>query len=115
MTKFVDAIETESNTREDTGLRIQAAAAIVLRSGLVLVNSHQARAKLDRKSATCEPERRLWELTSSTNSKKLAAIELFAFVLFLILASVAMVAGFAELSHLLQTDAIGHVATRVIS
>ena len=82
---------------------------------LVLVNSHQAPAKLDRKSPTWKPERRLWELASSTNSKKLATIELFVFVLFLILASVAMVAGFAELSHLLQTDAVGHVATRVMS
>jgi hypothetical protein len=82
---------------------------------LVLVHSHQTPAKLDRKSPTCEPECRLWELTRSTNSKKLATIELFAFVLFLILASVAMVAGFAELSHLLETDAVGHVATRVIS
>jgi hypothetical protein len=88
---------------------------MVLRSGLVLVNRHQAPAKLDRKGPTCEPARHLWEVTSSTNSKKLATIELFVFVLFLILASVAMVAGFAELSHLLQTDAVGHVATRVIS
>jgi hypothetical protein len=82
---------------------------------LVLVNSHQAPAKLDRKNPTCEPEPRLWELTSSTNSKKLVTIELFVFVLFLVLASVAMVAGFVELSHLLQTDAIGHVARRVMS
>jgi uncharacterized membrane protein YkgB len=37
MTKFVDAIETESNTREDAGLRIQAAGALVLCYGLVLV------------------------------------------------------------------------------
>jgi hypothetical protein len=79
------------------------------------LSSQQAPAKLDRKSLTCEPERQLWELTRSTNSKKLATIELFVFVLLLILASVAMVAGFAELSHLLQTDAVGHVATRVIS
>ena len=85
----------------------------MLRSGLVLVKSHQAPAKVDRKGPTFEPERRLRELTSSTNSKKLATIELFVFVLFLILASVAIIAGFAELSHLLQTDAIGHVATRV--
>ena len=82
---------------------------------LVLLNSHQAPAKLDRKSPTRKPERRLRELASSTNSKKLATIELFVFVLFLIPASVAMVAGFAELSHLLQTDAVGHVATRVMT
>ena len=115
MTKCVNAIETESNTRKDAGLRTQAASAIMLRAGLVLVNSQQAPAKLDRKRPTCEPACRLWEVTSSTNSNQLATIELFVLVLFLILACVAIVAGFAELSHLLQTDAIGHVATRVIS
>jgi hypothetical protein len=37
MTKLLDAIEPESNTRKGAGLRIQAAGALVLRYGLVLV------------------------------------------------------------------------------
>jgi reactive chlorine resistance protein C len=37
MTKLLDAIEPESKTRMDAGLRIQAAGGLVLRYGLVLV------------------------------------------------------------------------------
>ena len=37
MTKLLDVIEPESNTRKDGGLRIRVAGALVLRYGLVLV------------------------------------------------------------------------------
>src|SRR5260370_6648267 len=37
MTKLSDAIESESYTRTDAGLKIQAAGALLLRYGLVLV------------------------------------------------------------------------------
>jgi reactive chlorine resistance protein C len=37
MTKLIDVIEPESNTRKDAGLRIRATGALVLRYGLVLV------------------------------------------------------------------------------
>jgi uncharacterized membrane protein YkgB len=37
MTKLIDAIEPEANTRPGAGLRMQAAGALVLRYGLVLV------------------------------------------------------------------------------
>jgi uncharacterized membrane protein YkgB len=37
MTKLIDVIEPESNTRKDAGLRIQATGALVFRYGLVLV------------------------------------------------------------------------------
>ena len=75
-------------------------------------------ASWDQKSPTTavsEPERRLWKLTSSANPKKLAIVELFVLALFLILACAGIVLGFAELSHLLQTDAVGHVAMRAIN
>jgi hypothetical protein len=65
-------------------------------------------------TAVYEPERRLWKLTTSANPKKLAIVELFVLALFLILACAGIVFSFAELSHLLQTDAVGHVAMRAI-
>jgi uncharacterized membrane protein YkgB len=37
MTKLVDVIEPESNTRKDAGFRIRVVGALVLRYGLVLV------------------------------------------------------------------------------
>src|SRR5258708_19506022 len=37
MTKLLDVIEPESNTRKDGGLRIRVAGPLVLRYGLVLV------------------------------------------------------------------------------
>jgi hypothetical protein len=37
VTKLLDDIEPESNTRRDAGLRIEAASRLVLRYGLVLV------------------------------------------------------------------------------
>jgi hypothetical protein len=66
-------------------------------------------------TAVSEQERRLWKLTASANPKKLAIAELFVLALFLIMACAAIVFCFAELSHLLQTDAVGHVAMRAIN
>ena len=66
-------------------------------------------------TTVCEPERRLWKLSSSVSSTKLVTIEFFALVLFLILACAGIVTGFAELSHLLQSDAVGHIATQAIN
>jgi uncharacterized membrane protein YkgB len=37
VTKLLDEIEPESNTRRDAGLRIEAASRLVLRYGFVLV------------------------------------------------------------------------------
>ena len=66
-------------------------------------------------TTVCEPERRLWKLSSSLNSTKVVTIEFVVFALFLILACAGMVVGFAELSHLLQSDSVGHVATQAIN
>ena len=66
-------------------------------------------------AAVCEPECRLWKLSNSVSSTKLVTIELLALVLLLILAGAGIVAGFAELSHLMQSDAVGHIATQAIN
>jgi hypothetical protein len=81
------------------------------------IHHKRTTAEWDEKSPTTavyEPERRLWKLTTSANRKKLAIVELFVLALFLILACAGIVFCFAELSHLLQTDAVGHVAMRAI-
>jgi hypothetical protein len=63
----------------------------------------------------CEPEQRLWKLAAPGASPRLAIIEVFILVLFLVLALVGIVSCFAELSHLLQSDAVGRVAARAIN
>ena len=57
----------------------------------------------------CEPEERLRTLLAQT-----ARIELFALILFLTIAVVGVVSCFAELSQLLDNDAIGWIARKAI-
>ncbi len=72
-------------------------------------------ARLSRPSSICEPERRFWKLAARTAYPKFAIIEGFVLGLFLVLALVAIVACFGELSLLLDSDAVGHVAMKAIS
>jgi hypothetical protein len=71
-------------------------------------------ARLPSPSSICEPERRFWKLAARTASPKFAIIEGLVLGLFLVLALVAIVACFGELSHLLESDALGHVAMKAI-
>jgi hypothetical protein len=64
---------------------------------------------------TCEPEQRFWKLSARAASPKFAMMEIFILVLFLALAFVEIVSCFAELSHLLHSDAVGRVAARAIT
>ena len=68
-----------------------------------------------RLSPVCEPEQRLWKLSTRAVSSRFIMVELFVLVLFLSVALVGIVSCFAELSHLLGSDSIGHVAMRAIS
>ena len=60
----------------------------------------------DRQQSECfphrEPEQRLWKLFSQTVSPKFAMIELFVFMLFLVITVIGIISCFAELSSLLQ-------------
>ena len=60
----------------------------------------------------CEPEERLWKLSAQAVSPRFARIELFALILFLTIAVVGVVSGIAELSQLLDNDAIGWIARK---
>jgi hypothetical protein len=64
-------------------------------------------------SAVGEPEQRLRKLSARSAWPKSEIIELFVLLLFLALALGATIDCFAELSRLLRSDAIEHVAARI--
>ena len=66
-------------------------------------------------NSICQPEQRLWKLSARAASPKFAMMEIFILVLFLAFAFVEIVSCFAELSHLLQRDAVGRVAAMAIN
>ena len=72
--------------------------------------STRPRTKVVRRGAICEPETRLWKVCAKSDFPGQAIIELFVLVLILLVALALIVGCFAELTHLLKTDAIGHVA-----
>ena len=71
--------------------------------------------KVFEPNSICEPEQRLWKLSARASSPRFAIIEVLTLALFLVLAIVAIVSCFAELSHLLQSDAVGRVAAMAIN
>jgi hypothetical protein len=60
-------------------------------------------------------EERFWNLPGQAVSSRAAMIELFVLVLFAVVALVGVISCFAELSHLLGSDAIGQVAAKAVS
>jgi hypothetical protein len=74
--------------------------------------STRPRTKVVRRGANCEPETRLWKVCAKSDFPGQAIIELFVLVLILLVALALIVGCFAELTHLLKTDAIGHVAMK---
>jgi hypothetical protein len=58
-------------------------------------------------------EQRIWKLSAQAASPKFAVIESFVLGLFVPGALVGVLSCFAELAHLLDSDAIGHVAMRI--
>ena len=68
-----------------------------------------------RLSPIREPEPPLWKVSACAGSPKFALIELFIFVLFLTAALVGTAGCFAELSHLLKSDAVWRVVTTAIA
>jgi hypothetical protein len=67
-----------------------------------------------KKSLVREPEQRFWKLSEQAVSSKFAMTEMLVLVLFLVVALVGIASCFSELSHLLESDAVGHVAMRVV-
>ena len=63
-----------------------------------------------RPSSNAIAEERLWKLTQSAASSKATIVELAFLLLVLVLAMAAMAGCCTELFHLMQSDAIGHLA-----
>jgi hypothetical protein len=68
-----------------------------------------------RQGAINEPEKRLWKVTAQTAAHRFTAIDLFILLCFLVLATVGIADCSLELTHLLGSDALGHIAAKAIN
>jgi hypothetical protein len=67
-----------------------------------------------RPSSIHEPEQRLWKLAAQAVSSQFAMVEFVVLALFLAAGLIEIISCFTELSYLLDSDAIGHVAMKAI-
>ena len=72
-------------------------------------------AKAINRTSLAEPEVRLWKVCARAASEDRGIIGLAVLVLLLAIATAGVIYGFVELTHLLQTDAVGHVAAKAIN
>jgi hypothetical protein len=72
-------------------------------------------ARAINRTSPAKPEVRLWKLCTRAASDERDLIVLAVLVLFLAIATADVIYGFAELTHLLQTDAIEHVVAKAIN
>jgi hypothetical protein len=68
-----------------------------------------------KRSLPREPEVRLWKLSQQVASQEVSVVTMMVLFLFLAIAVAGMGSCFVELSHLLQSDAVGLVAERAIT
>ena len=62
-----------------------------------------------------EPELRLWKLSAQAVSPKLALIDLFILIVFLAVTLTGTISCFAELSNLVESDAIWRVVVTAVA
>ena len=62
-----------------------------------------------------EPDLPLWKLSAQAVSPKLALIDLFILIVLLVVALIGTISCFAELSHLLESDAIWRVVVTAVA
>jgi hypothetical protein len=72
-------------------------------------------ARAINRTSPAEPEVRLWKVCTRAASEEHGIIGLVVLVLLLAIATAGVIYGFIELTHLLQTDAVGHVAAKAIN
>ena len=72
--------------------------------------SPKPRAEFNLPDPICESELR-WRKVAAP---KIGMIEMFVFVLLLVASIVSVISCFVELAHLLDSDAIGHVAAKAL-
>jgi hypothetical protein len=68
-----------------------------------------------REGTICEPEQRLWKVTAHEAAHHFGATEVLIFLFFLVLAIIGIADCSLELTHLLVSDAIGHIAAKAIN
>ena len=97
-------------------LKLVAPAELLFQPGEQKENAAgKEEAKRVGPSSLCKPEAKLWNLSSKAPVPQVVRIEMFVLALFLLIAVVAIISCFTELSHLLEGDAIEHVAAKAIS
>ena len=67
-----------------------------------------------KRAQTFALETRLWKLAAPPTNRVSDTIQLFSFAVFFLAGQMAMVTGLTQSSHLLKSDAIGHVAKRAV-
>ena len=72
-------------------------------------------ARAIKQPSPAEAEVRLWKVSTRAGSEDRGIIGLAVLLLFLAIAAAGVIYGFVELTHLLQTDAVGQVAAKAIS
>jgi hypothetical protein len=72
-------------------------------------------ARAINRTLPAEPEVRLWKVCTRAASEEHGIIGLVVLVVLLAIATAGVIYGFVELTHLLQTDAVGHVAAKAIN
>jgi hypothetical protein len=72
-------------------------------------------ARAINRTLLAEPEARLWKVCTRAASEEHGIIGLVVLVLLLAIATAGVIYGFGELTHMLQTDAVGHVAAKAIN
>jgi hypothetical protein len=72
-------------------------------------------ARAIKQTSPAEPEVRLWKVSARAVSEDRDTIGLAVLVLLLAIAAAGLIYGFVELTPLLQTDAVGHLAAKAIS
>jgi hypothetical protein len=75
----------------------------------------EVKAETVRGEMICEPEQRLWKVTAQTAAHSFAVMDLFILLFFLVLAIVGIADCSLELTRLLGSDAIGHIAAKAIN
>jgi hypothetical protein len=86
-------------------------AHLLLRPKPVEKHSTEQKEQPDR---TVQPETRLWKLTAEAVQPKTARGELLILAVFLAVVISAIAVSVQELSHLLRSNAIEHVAARAL-
>ena len=66
-------------------------------------------------TSPAEAELRLWKVCTRAASEEHGIIGLAVLLLLLAIATAGVIYGFVELTYLLQTDAVGHVAAKAIN